>query len=320
MAFVAGSQAEQKIALKIENLQYNYSSKDKKNIDALSGVSFKCESSKIYGILGPNGSGKSTTFKLISTQLKLQNGNIFVFGIDRSKNEKEVRKLIGVCFQSPSLDPILTVEENLKIQGTLLGLTKEDVQKEIDFWLSKLSLNDRRNKAVSTLSGGLARRVELIKSLLHKPKLLLLDEPTNGLDPISRDDLWNELRKLRDQGMTIIVTTHLMDEAELCDELLFMAKGKCVAGGTPKQLKKDFQKEFVIFKSSEQEKIINSLKEKQHINNIEMINGKVRIETQDPNQIIDILRNEFRDNLESLEWDKANLADIYRSKTGVELQ
>jgi len=316
---VEGPKAKQAIALEVKDLHFRYE-KSKQSVDALNGVSFSCEAEKIHGILGPNGSGKSTTFKIISTLLRAQSGSVSVFGIDRDKQEKQLRQAIGVCFQSPSLDPILTVRENLWVQGTLLGLSSLTLSKEIERWLEKFSLTERSQDRVGTLSGGLARRVELIKSLLHKPKLLLLDEPTVGLDPTSREEFWKELRQLRDQGMSIVVTTHLMDEAELCDELLFMAHGKCVAGGTPSNLKQEFKKEYVYFKAEKQDSMMDSLKEVLNSGaQIDSHNGRVRIETKNPDEVIDLLRRDYRDQLESLEWDKATLGDIYRSKTGVSL-
>lgn len=205
---------------------------------ALSNVTFTVEKGHIFGILGPNGCGKTTLFRQISTLLPLTHGDIVVLGQSTKQNATWVRRQIGVTFQAPSLDLKLSVYENLRYHGWVYGLSGEHLQARIATVLRELGLADRKTQIAQELSGGLKRRVEIAKSLLHEPPLLILDEPATGLDPAARLELWQLLNQLReDQGMTIVLTTHDMDEAERCDQLLILNRGQVVAQATPSALK-----------------------------------------------------------------------------------
>ncbi len=299
----------------VKDLHFSYG-----KLDALKGLSFEAEANKITGILGPNGSGKSTTFKILSTQLQPSNGEAFVNGASTTGDRKKVRASLGVTFQSPSLDPILTVQENLEIFAALVGLSGTAKKESISKVLSGLRLEDRRNSKIKELSGGLARRVELAKTLLMKPKLLLLDEPTTGLDPLARTEFWTELRKLRDQGISILVTTHLMDEAEMCDELIFLTEGKLAAQGTPTSLKSEFGADILSIELQEGEKLFEALKTRLSANDkIVFVNGKIRIESNQPMKIFEEIKTLAGTRIHNFSWGKPTLGDVYLSRTGKSL-
>jgi len=215
---------------------------------ALSEVTFTVPQGDIFGFLGPNGGGKTTLFKILSTFLKpwvndpwvsdpSRNAEIYVNGFNLFREPHSVRKLLGVVFQSPSLDKKLKVSENLIHQGHLYGLKGVHLKNRIEEVLKKVKLLDRKQDLVEKLSGGLQRRVEIAKALLHEPSLLLLDEPTTGLDPAARLDVWAILQKLKSEGVTSLLTTHLIEEAEKCDRVGILQEGKLIALGTPQDLK-----------------------------------------------------------------------------------
>src|SRR5579871_6297047 len=187
-------------AIRVSNVQHRYGSRE-----ALRGVSFEINPGEIFVFLGPNGGGKSTLFRLLSTLLPLQEGEAGVLGFDLRRDIAEIRSRIGVVFQSPSVDRKLTVGENLMHQGHLYGLRGGELARRSETVLERFKLTDRVRDRVETLSGGLRRRVELAKGLLHRPQLLLLDEPSTGLDPAARNDVWEYLHQLRDQdGVTVV--------------------------------------------------------------------------------------------------------------------
>lgn len=205
---------------------------------ALSHLSFDISKGEIFSLLGPNGGGKTTLFKLLSTLLPIQEGDITVNGSSLKGETRLHRAQMGIVFQSPSLDKKLRVEENLHYHGLLYGLSGKKLKKRIDTLLEHFRLADRRNDTVEKLSGGLQRRVELAKSLLHNPSLLLLDEPTTGLDPSARLEFLGYLKLLQEtEKTTILLTTHLLDEAELCHQVLILDRGNLVACDTPERLK-----------------------------------------------------------------------------------
>lgn len=229
-------------AVRIQNLSFRYR---RALQSALRDVTFEVLRGEIFGLLGPNGGGKTTLFKILSTAFPCRQGEAQILGLDLATNPEEIRKKIGVVFQSPSLDKKLTVKENLKHHGRLYGLNGRALEKKIIEILEKVSLADRSDEFVETLSGGLARRVEIAKGLLPAPELLLMDEPTTGLDPGARIDFWKHAARIRDSGVTILVTTHLMEEAEKCDRLAILNEGRVVALGSPASLKGEIEGEVV---------------------------------------------------------------------------
>lgn len=215
-------------------------SKPTTRVNALDDVSLTIQPGEIFGILGPNGSGKSTLFRILSTVLKPSGpvGSLTIMGHDVLAHEESVRGELGVVFQSPSLDVKLTARENLMHQGHLYGLKGTDLNNRINSLLDYFNLSDRASEYVERFSGGMRRRVELAKAMLHDPQLLLLDEPATGLDPGARHDLWQQLEQLRkEKGQTVALTTHLMEEADRCDRLAIISQGRVVAIDTPSRLK-----------------------------------------------------------------------------------
>ena len=206
---------------------------------ALDGVSLEVKAGEVFAVLGPNGGGKTTLFRVLSTLLKpTGGGSARVFGLDVLGQPHEVRRLLGVVFQMPSLDVKLTARENLMHHGHLYGLRGVMLRKHSELMLTQVGLGDRAGQYVETFSGGMRRRVELAKSLLHEPRLLLLDEPSAGLDPVARRDVWAYVRRLREEkGVTVVFTTHLLDEADRSDRVAILSRGKVVAVDTPGSLK-----------------------------------------------------------------------------------
>ena len=194
---------------------------------------------EIFGLLGPNGGGKSTLFRILSTMMVPTEGSAEVAGCDVVKQSAEVRRRIGVVFQTQSLDKALTVGENLRSQGHLHGLSGAILRERMEKVMARLGIEDRRDELVESLSGGLKRRVEIAKALLHRPKVVLMDEASTGLDPGARRELSQYVHELRDQeGVTIVLTTHILDEAERCDRLILLHQGKIVAEGSPRDLRR----------------------------------------------------------------------------------
>lgn len=226
-------------AIDVTGLSYRY---PKAARPALDRVTLSAPSGEIFGVLGPNGGGKTTLFRLLTTLLAMPHGSdagrASVFGHDVGADPHRVRQQLGVVFQHPSLDGKLTAEENLRCQGRLYGLSGADLRRRIDRWLTRFDLADRRRDYVDTFSGGMRRRLEIAKALLHQPRLLVLDEPAAGLDPGARRDVSRHLIQLRDQlGLTVVLTTHLMDQAERCDRLAILSRGRLAGLDTPDNLK-----------------------------------------------------------------------------------
>jgi ABC-2 type transport system ATP-binding protein len=220
------------IAIRVSGLSFRYGTHP-----LFENFSLSFQSQKITALLGPNGSGKSTLLRLLSTFVPPPPGTVSIFGFDAAQELARVRPLLGVVFQSPSLDKRLTVEENLRYQGYLYGLRGTALRRRMDAVLEIMELGSRRRDQVATLSGGLQRRVEIAKALLHQPKLLLLDEPTTGLDLPSRRNFMEHLRALSThEHLTVVIATHLLDEGELCDDVAILARGRVVAQGAPHEL------------------------------------------------------------------------------------
>ncbi len=218
--------------LKIENLYKSFG-----NINAVDGISFEVEKGEVFGLLGPNGAGKSTTISIISTLIPATKGEILFEGESIFKNPKNLRQKLGVVPQDLALYPTLTGYENLRFWGNLYGLKGSELKKRINEVADIIGLNGRLKDKVEKYSGGMKRRLNIGAALLHKPDLLIMDEPTVGIDPQSRSHILDTVLKLRDEGMTIIYTTHYMEEAEdLCTRICIMDEGKIIASGTKQEL------------------------------------------------------------------------------------
>lgn len=214
---------------------------------AVDSVDFVVEPGEVFGFLGPNGAGKSSTMKMIGAVSPVTEGELTVFGLDPVSDGSAIRSRLGVVPQENLLDTELTVFENLFIYGRYFDLPKAVIRDRIDDLLDFAQLEDRRDDLVDPLSGGMKRRLTIARALINQPDLMLLDEPTTGLDPQARHALWDRLYRLKQQGVTLIITTHYMDEAEqLCDRLVIMDKGKIVAEGSPRYLIEEYATRDVV--------------------------------------------------------------------------
>jgi ABC-2 type transport system ATP-binding protein len=298
-------------AIQVEQLSHVYGSHR-----ALESVSFSISQGEIFGLLGPNGGGKSTLFRVLSTLLPVQSGDVRVLERNAASEAAAIRGRIGVTFQSPSLDRRLTVAENLTHQGHLYGLRGRELAQRIDDRLARLGLLDRRGARVDSLSGGLQRRVEIAKGLLHDPELLLLDEPSTGLDPGARHDLWRYLRQVRsDSGMTILVTTHLMDEAEKCDRLGLLDRGRLVALGTPAELRSEIGGDCLTIMSTDPQSLAAKIAERFGATP-QWMGSTLRLERERGHEFLRELINAFPDDIQSVTLGKPSLEDVFISKTG----
>jgi ABC-2 type transport system ATP-binding protein len=299
------------IAVQALNLSHHYG--DRK---ALSNVAFDVKRGEIFGLLGPNGGGKTTLFKILSTAFPPSDGSAKIFGFDVRSQSDDVRRIIGVVFQNPSLDKKLTVLENLLYHGQLYSLTGNALKERVQEMMNRLMVSDRANSLVETLSGGLARRVELAKGLLHRPRLLILDEPSVGLDPGARRDLWLYLEKLREKdNVTILVTTHLIDEADRCDRVLILNEGKIVALGTPEKLKAEIGGDVITVVAKEPEKFSAAIHQRFGLEPT-VLNGKVRFEKQQGHAFIAQVVDNFSDMIDSVSLSKPTLEDVFIARTG----
>jgi len=214
---------------------------------AVDAVDFDVRTGEAFGFLGPNGAGKSSTMRMIGAVSPITAGELSVFGLDPERDGAVIRSRIGVVPQQDNLDEEIPVDENLLIYGRYFGLARSELWPRIEELLSFAELTDRAHDKVSSLSGGMKRRLTIARALINEPQLLLLDEPTTGLDPQARHLLWDRLYRLKQRGVTLIITTHFMDEAEqLCDRLVVMDKGKIVAEGSPRSLIEKFSTKEVI--------------------------------------------------------------------------
>jgi len=297
-------------AVGIKNLRYSYGSRV-----ALDDISLSINAGEIFGLLGPNGGGKTTLFRILSTLLPIQSGSCEIFSFNLADQPDQVRQKIGVVFQHPSLDKRLSVHENLSCQGTLYGLRGNDLQERISSLLNQFSLNDRKNDIVEQLSGGLQRRVEIVKGILHKPQLLLMDEPSTGLDPKARRQLWDYLLTLKKENITIMFTTHLMEEAEQCDRLGIINRGQLVAVGNPKELKAKIGGDIVTLHAEDPESLLAKIKEKWGARG-QVIDKTIYIEREKGHEFIPQLVEAFPGQMKSVSVGQPTLEDVFIHMTG----
>jgi ABC-2 type transport system ATP-binding protein len=305
------------LAVQASNLVYEYPVRGQTTPRrALDGISFDVRRGEIFALLGPNGGGKTTLFKILSTAFSPKQGTASIFGYDIRKQADEVRRRIGVVFQSPSLDKKLTVLENLRYHGQLYGLRGRELHDRVTEMMERLAVADRARHLVETLSGGLARRVELAKGLLHRPDLLILDEPSVGLDPGARHDLWLYLQKLKDkEGVTILVTTHLIDEGDRSDRVLVLNEGRIVALDSPAALKEQIGGDVISIATKEPDLLSGRIKERFGIAPTSF-NGTLRIEKQGGHAFISQVVDAFPDMIEGVNLSKPTLEDVFIARTG----
>lgn len=299
-----------KAVIQVQGLRHQYDTRV-----ALDGVTFDVHAGEIFGLLGPNGSGKTTMFRILSTLMLPSGGRALINGLDVAANPNGVRREIGVVFQSPSIDVKLTAEENLRHIGHLYGLRGSALNERVREMLGRVALADRANDYAETFSGGMQRRLEIAKGLLHRPSVLLLDEPTTGLDPGARRDLWQYLQVLKDQGITIIVTTHLMEEAERCDRLAILSQGRLVAIGTPTELKREIGGDVVLLEAHDPESLAQRIQQRYGID-ASVLDGKVRLEREGGHRFVTDVVESFPGEIDAISISKPTLEDVFIHRTG----
>lgn len=303
-------------AIEINHLSHRYGDRQ-----ALSDVSLAVPSGELFCLLGPNGSGKSTLFKIISTLLPVQGGEASVFGLDLKTRSAEVRRKIGVVFQHPALDKQLTVAENLRFHARLYGISAAGVKAKMGPLLERFAIADRANEFVSSLSGGMRRKVELAKALLAAPQLLILDEPSTGLDVAARIELWRLLGELRiaekakGGDLTVVLTTHLMDEADRCDRLAVLDRGKLLAVETPDALKNRLGGDIITLTSRDPAALKETLKQTLGIDAADF-DGRLRIERPAAHLFIPQLIEAAPGQIDSVSVGRPTLDDVFIQMTG----
>lgn len=311
---VAGSEIDAAVSqsvISVQSVVHRYGDRT-----ALAGVSFEVQTAELFGLLGPNGSGKTTLFRILSTLMIPVAGRATIMGSDIARDPNLVRRQIGVVFQAQSIDVKLTAAENLWHQGHLYGLRGASLRSRIAEMLGRVGLADRTNEKAETFSGGMQRRLELAKGLLHHPSVLLLDEPTTGLDPGARRDLWQYLAMLRDEEhVTVIVTTHLMEEAERCGRLAILNEGNVVALGTPNDLKHEIGGDVILLDAKDPDSLAERIRTRFHLD-AQVLQGQVRIERENGHRFITDVVEAFPGEIEAISVSKPTLEDVFIHRTG----
>ena len=298
--------------ISVDNIVHRY-----ENRTALNGVTFDVRPAELFGLLGPNGSGKTTLFRILSTLMLPSGGRAIVMGCDAARDPASLRRQIGVVFQAQSVDLKLTAYENLWHQGHLYGLRGSLLKKRIGEILTRVGLADRAKERVETFSGGMQRRIELAKGLLHRPGVLLLDEPTTGLDPGARRDLWQYLQMLRDEEhVSVLVTTHLMEEAERCDRLAIMNEGNLVALGTPAELKNEIGGDVILLDAARDASLLADHIRHRFQVDATVLGNQVRIEREGGHRFVPDLVEAFPGEIQAISVSKPALEDVFIHRTG----
>lgn len=303
-------------AIEILSLTYRYGERT-----AVRDLSLSVEEGIIFGLLGPNGGGKTTTFNVLATRYRVAPGVARIAGYDVATAADEVRRHIGVVFQSPALDGKLTVAENLTHHGHLYGLRGRELAFRIENALRVVGMADRAGDRVEHLSGGMRRRVEIAKVLVHAPRVLLMDEPTTGLDPTARATLWQHLRQLRARdGVTILITTHLFEDAENCDRIGILDRGTLVAVGTPDELKAAVGGETLIIFTDQPDDLLERLKVDFPDLEASIVRDHVRAEHPEAHALIPRLVELYGPSIRAITFGRPGLADAFFKFTGHEFE
>jgi ABC-2 type transport system ATP-binding protein len=303
--------------IKVENLVKKYK---KATNNAVDNISFNVNKGEFFALLGPNGAGKTTTISVLNTTLAKTSGNVQIANFDTDKQSSAVRQNIGVIFQNPSLDANLTAEENIRLHTNLYGLYSyrpfykvmpQEYKNKVDELASVLDLKtDELFKPIKTFSGGMKRKLEIIRGLMHSPKVLFLDEPTTGLDPVSRKNLWEYLQRVRrEKEITIFLTTHYLDEAEGADTVCVINHGKIVSFGPPAELKAKLVDQFLIIESKDKNSLLNELKD---LNIKTVSTDPVKIDIVDSKHAQEILQK-IRTELNMIKIVSPTLEEAYIS-------
>jgi ABC-2 type transport system ATP-binding protein len=304
-----------RFAIDVQGLVKNYN-----GFQAVCGIDFSVEPGEIFGFLGPNGAGKTTTIKILCTLLRPTSGKAFVGGYDVLKEPMEVRKSIGIIFQEPTLDDRLTAVENLKFHGILYGLYGSFLEKRMEEVLALVELSEKKGDRVKTFSGGMKRRLELARGLIHTPRILFLDEPTIGLDPQTRARIWDYLRSLKKKGdLSLFLTTHYMDEAENCDRIAIIDHGRIVALDTPAKLKAQVRGTAIVLKTSNNAKAADFIRSRFQLEPRVDEEG-LWVEVEDAESWLPLFLRETPVEVERLNLHRPTLDDVFLKLTGREIR
>jgi ABC-2 type transport system ATP-binding protein len=289
-------------------------------VEAVRGVDFEVANGEVFGFLGPNGAGKTTTINMLCTLAKPTSGSATVASHDVVKERDEVRRNIGLVFQDPTLDGYLTATQNLKLHAELYSVRSDLVKPRMEQVLQMVGLWERRETKVMTFSGGMRRRLEIARGLMHSPRVLFLDEPTIGLDPQTRRSIWTYIRQLKEQEeITIFMTTHYMDEAEWCDRIAIMDQGRIVALDSPESLKAEVGKDRVMIQTEDDEAAIDALSERFGIE-ARIAEGAVTFGVPAGEQFVPRLFEELGIHIRSVNVSRPTLDDVFMSYTGTTIR
>lgn len=297
--------------IEVQELSRNFG-----QLHAVDKVSFQVTEGEIFGFLGPNGAGKTTTINMLCTLLTPTGGRATVNGYDILKQRSQVRRSIGLVFQDPTLDEYLTAEQNLRFHAYAYNIPAEVREKRIDEILKLVELSDRRKNKVRTFSGGMKRRLEIARGLLHSPRVLFLDEPTLGLDPQTRRHIWDHILTLRKQNnLTIFLTTHYMDEAENCDRISIIDHGQIIALDTPNNLKDSLGGDTITLQAEDNTAAMLELKEKYNLSPV-LENEEIILSIPQGEKFLPKLVGNFQSPLLSISVRRPTLDDVFLKKTG----
>jgi ABC-2 type transport system ATP-binding protein len=302
-------------AVKVRGLAKSYG-----DFEAVRGIDLTIGSGETFGFLGPNGAGKSTTISMLCTLVTPTSGSAEVAGYDVVRQRDEVRRNIGLVFQDPTLDGYLTAERNLRLHAELYGIPRGLVNGRLRQVMDMVGLWDRKDSKVSTFSGGMRRRLEIARGLMHSPRVLFLDEPTVGLDPQTRSSIWAYIRELRlAEDITIFLTTHYMDEAEYCDRIAIMDQGTIIALDTPEALKASIGKDRVSIRTDDDAAAIAALAEHFDIT-ATMAEGAVTFPVEQGEAFVPRLFSELPLSIRSVNVSRPTLDDVFMSYTGTTIR
>jgi len=297
-------------------IQVNNLVKKFNGFEAVKGVSFDVKEGETFGFLGPNGAGKTTTINMLVTIVRPTSGSATLNGYDVSSNPSQVRQSIGIVFQDPSLDERLTAMDNLQFHGLIYNVDKETRNKNIAGMLEMMKLTERKNDIVRTFSGGMKRRLEIARGLIHEPKVLFLDEPTLGLDPQTRNYIWTYIKQLKERtGLTIFLTTHYMDEAENCDRIAIIDNGEIIALDTPENLKKMVGENIITLKTDNNEEAAVEIKKRFSLES-QLKNDELRLEVKDGEKFVPRLIKDTSVTINFISLWKPTLDDVFLKLTG----
>ncbi len=300
-------------------------SKKYDDFTAVNGVNLKVPKNSVYGVLGPNGAGKTTLISMLCTILHPTSGTATVNGYDVSKNPKEVRESIGIVFQSRALDDILTGREHLEMHASLYGVPKDVREERIEEILDLIALGPKADEFVKTYSGGMKRRLEIGRGLIHRPKVLFLDEPTLGLDPQTRESIWEYIQELnQNQDVSVLMTTHYMEEADkLCDEIAIINQGQIITANSPKNLKRELKADTITMQVDKLEEFTEKVDKLDFVKETYVIDSEIKLMVERGENLVAELVNFANENnifVYSIELEHPNLEDVFLKYTGRTIQ